>query len=112
MKTIVQPVVVASAGALAVATTYFTLPELFDFYGISLQVEFVDSGSLAGALTLEVSNTGVNYYAHAGFASIAAPAATMWALTDKIFPYKYARLKWVGSAGSGTVTVTMCACRV
>jgi hypothetical protein len=112
MKVVLQPNASVTQGVLDASTT-FPLLELFAFYGISMQIKFTDSGSLAGTLTMEVSNDDLTYVAYSEFTAITSlGSATMFYLNNKIFPFKYARLKWVRSAGAGFLNVVTAACRV
>lgn len=110
MKIVLNPCQPILAQSLAASTTV-ALPELFAYYGFSLQVKITDGGSLAGTLTLEVSNDDVTYAAYTPLTGITAMGTTMWWVDDKIFPFKYNRLKWVHTAGTGTLDVTIVACR-
>ena len=110
MKIVVNNATVIDAGSLA-ATANFTLPELFDFYGVALAITF--TGTATGSVDMEVSVDGTTFGAYSGFTQITTLSGTsIWYLDNKIFPFQYARLKYVRTGNSGTMTVKMNACRV
>lgn len=70
----------------------------------SVQIDF-SSGTLNGTLTLEASNTNVNYVTIAGTSqAIASGASHVYNVSGG--NYMYYRVKWVPSSGTGTMTAT------
>ncbi len=70
----------------------------------SVQVDF-SSATLNGTLTLEASNTNVNYVTISGTSqSISSGASHVYNVSGA--SYQYYRVKWVASSGTGTVTAT------
>lgn len=78
--------------------------QLGDQKEYSVHVVF-SSGTLNGTLTLEASNTDANYVTISGTSqAIASGAAHMYNVSGA--SYKFYRLKWVATSGTGTVTAT------
>jgi len=68
----------------------------------SVQVDF-SSGTLNGTLTLEASNTNVNYVTISGTSqAIASGASHVYNVSGA--SYKYYRVKWTATSGTGTMT--------
>lgn len=73
-----------------------------DVDGYAVEVSF-SSGTLNGTLTLEASISGNVYATISGSSqSVTSGAQHVYNVTDA--KYKYFRLKWVPSSGTGTIT--------
>jgi len=70
----------------------------------SVQID-LSSATLEGTLTLEASNTNVNYVTISGTSqSITGGASHVYNVSGA--NYLYYRVKWVATAGTGTITAT------
>lgn len=76
--------------------------DLGDLEAYSVQVSFSDV-SLAGTLSLQSSNDAETWIEVDGSdQSVTVGAAHMWNVNDA--SYRYVRVNWVNSAGTGTLT--------
>lgn len=102
----ITAVLIAAADAsVTVTSAPFTVGRYND---ISIQVDFTGS-NLAGTLTYEGSNTGVNYISVAASSTAIASSApnVLYNLTG--INYLYIRVKYTATSGAGTITATLVA---
>lgn len=71
---------------------------------LSCQLIWTDSGSLSGTVALQGSNDGVNFVT-VGTKSISGNGTDMINKTDIL--YKYARIAYTKTAGSGSLSVIL-----
>lgn len=97
-----------NAIAVASTTTYTTTTSTVANYdNIGLQIKFV--GTMAGTLSVEVSNDGTNFDALTFTPSLTQPAGsdTKYAINLKQLPWQFMHVKYVNASGSGTLTVSI-----
>lgn len=97
-----------NAKAVTGTNTYTTdTSTVANFDNIGLQVSFV--GTMAGTLTIEVSNDDENYDALTFSPALTQPAGgdVKYAVNLKQLPWQYMHVKYVNATGSGTLTVSI-----
>lgn len=102
MKTV--DIIQATSGAVDVTSTPFDLGDLTSY---SASVDFTGS-DLAGTLTLEASNDNSDYITVASSSqSVTSAASHMWNISGA--SYRYVRVKWVASSGTGNISAKLIA---
>ena len=92
----------AASAAVNITSVPATLGDLGQF---SIHVKF-SSGTLNGTLTLDCSNDGTDWVTVTGSSqSIAAGASHVWNISNA--NYKYVRVAYAATSGTGTMTATM-----
>lgn len=81
--------------------------DLGDLETYAISIDFSGS-SLGGTLSLQSSNDGTDFITITGSSQVIASAAShMWNVTGT--GYRFVRVKWVNSAGTGTIAAKLVA---
>jgi hypothetical protein len=95
--------IVSAANA---ASTTSVIWEIGDYQDYSVHVDFSGGGGdLAGNLDLGASNNGTDWVDLADQKAVAAAASKMYNKTDQ--HYKYLKVTWTPSSGTGNWTVML-----
>lgn len=87
------------------ATIYSQIIDLSKMDNIGLEVTW--TGTPTGTITVNVSNSGVNFYALTFDPALAQPAGSGsgYAIDLNQVPFKYMMLKYINASGTGVLTV-------
>lgn len=94
------------AGAMASTNTIYT--QILDISRMdNCGLEVTWTGTPTGTITVNVSNSGINFYALTFSPVLTQPAGAAggYAIDLNQLPFKYMMLKYVNSSGSGSLTV-------
>lgn len=97
------------------ASVNVSLPEPFGYCGLSVQIKILKITAIDGSLKTQVSNDGLTWfdYEKGNFATTAITddVNLLLFVDDKMLPFKFMRLSYTRTSGSGTMSVSVAGIR-
>lgn len=93
------------AGTMSSTNTIYTnIIDVSRMDSIGLEVTW--TGTPTGTITVQASNSGVNFYALTFSPALAQPAGSAggYVVDLQLYPFKYMMIQYVNASGSGSIT--------